>query len=153
MNKIKSTRTLDLVAQSKKVITLPFLNSPNQYKKSVARIVIDNEEESKSLIDWNHKLLCHSKEYYPLVKSNHPYSDCCFVKLQMIYSTKDKKYTNELKTEIYIKKKKENDLTLEDLNKLLEEHKKCKLTIEASSVYEWDNQKGINYHITKMEFS
>ena len=153
MNKIKSTRILDLNSIDNKLISLPFLNSEFDYKKSTVKLIINNDKDSETLTSWNNALLNFSKHSYDLVKNNHPYQDCCFVKLKMQYSLTEKKFLDKLKTEIIVKKKKEEEVSLNKLNKLINEFKKIKITLEATSTYNWKETKGINYFINKIEFN
>jgi hypothetical protein len=158
MNKIGSTRIIEINNNTKAKSGFPFIKDEFLSKACKLRLVISDDEVSKQLSDWDDSLISGDAkvkktkyEKYDLVRRNPPFHDQLYAKLRLCYSDEEKKNINLVKTEILSNKKNIDELTLEKLNDLLSKSNKWKVTIRASSLYNWKNKKGISYMIDKIE--
>ena len=160
MNKIGSTRIIEINNTLKAKSGLPFLGDEFLGKAAKMRLVLQDDETSNLLSEWDDSLLCSKRpkemkgkvEKYDLVKKKPPYHDQCYAKLRLAYDTTKKHSTDELTTVLVVNKQIINDsVSLAKLNEYLTKANKWKVTLRASSAYTYKTKRGINYMVDRIE--
>ena len=121
MNKIGSSRVIEINNTGKAKSGLPFIKDDYIGTASKLKLILTDEELSKSISEWDKSLLDDKKDKrYYLVKSNPPFYDQLFVKLKMKYCSESKRNIDVLKTALVINKKTvDEEVTLSKLNEYL----------------------------------